>query len=456
MPGNKEIVIHEKYPDFAEQLIRDADVIFCLDFNEPKRIEKLAPAENFLVVTNARYKDLVLEQIPELGPEQVLCEPVGRNTAPCICYAAYGLQKRDPGAKMIVTPADHLILNEDDFRTIIGECLEFADRHDALLTVGIKPTRPDTGYGYIQVSDDHAISKVKCFTEKPDLELAQTFLQTGEFYWNSGIFIWKVQAIVEAFRKYLPEHHAMFSGMRRALGTDSEKAIVEMVFSECRAISIDYGIMEKADLEKIAQVVRETGILVISDEIYGELTYGDRTHISFASLPDMWQYTITLNGFSKAFAMTGWRVGYACGPKEILSVMLKIHQYSILCAPRMGQVAALEALQAGRANDYEDVRRMRDSYDRRRRLMVDSFRKMGLDCFEPLGAFYVFPSIKKTGLDSETFCERLLNEYKIATVPGTAFGECGEGHIRCSYATGVEKLNIALERMSEFVDKCGK
>ena len=216
------------------------------------------------------------------------------------------------------------------------------------------------------------------------------------------------------------------------------------------------GIMEKADLEKIAQVVRETGILVISDEIYGELTYGDRTHTSFASLPDMWQYTITLNGFSKAFAMTGWRVGYACGPKEILSVMLKIHQYSILCAPRMGQVAALEALQAGRANDYEDVRRMRDSYDRRRRLMVDSFRKMGLDCFEPLGAFYVFPSIKKTGLDSETFCERLLNEYKIATVPGTAFGECGEGHIRCSYATGVEKLNIALERMSEFVDKCGK
>ena len=216
------------------------------------------------------------------------------------------------------------------------------------------------------------------------------------------------------------------------------------------------GIMEKADLEKIAQVVRETGILVISDEIYGELTYGDRTHISFASLPDMWQYTITLNGFSKAFAMTGWRVGYACGPKEILSVMLKIHQYSILCAPRMGQVAALEALQAGRANDYEDVRRMRDSYDRRRRLMVDSLRKMGLDCFEPLGAFYVFPSIKKTGLDSETFCERLLNEYKIATVPGTAFGECGEGHIRCSYATGVEKLNIALERMSEFVDKCGK
>lgn len=134
-----------------------------------ERFEKLAPAENFLVVTNARYKDLVLEQIPELGPEQVLCEPVGRNTAPCICYAAYGLQKRDPGAKMIVTPADHLILNEEDFRAIIGECLDFIDDRAALMTVGIKPTRPETGYGYIQVSDDRTISKVKCFTEKPNL-----------------------------------------------------------------------------------------------------------------------------------------------------------------------------------------------------------------------------------------------------------------------------------------------
>ena len=143
-----------------------------------ERFEKLAPAENFLVVTNARYKDLVLEQIPELGPEQVLCEPVGRNTAPCICYAAYGLQKRDPGAKMIVTPADHLILNEEDFRAIIGECLDFIDDRAALMTVGIKPTRPETGYGYIQVSDDRTISKVKCFTEKPNLELAQ-FISCG-------------------------------------------------------------------------------------------------------------------------------------------------------------------------------------------------------------------------------------------------------------------------------------
>ena len=212
-----------------------------------ERFEKLAPAENFLVVTNARYKDLVLEQIPELGPEQVLCEPVGRNTAPCICYAAYGLQKRDPGAKMIVTPADHLILNEDDFRTIIAECLAFASEHDALMTVGIKPTRPDTGYGYIQVSDDKPISKVKCFTEKPDIELARVFLQSGEFFWNSGIFVWKVRSIVEAFEKYLPEHHALFSGVMRAIGTDAERNVVEIAFSECRAISIDYGIMEKAD-----------------------------------------------------------------------------------------------------------------------------------------------------------------------------------------------------------------
>ena len=185
-----------------------------------ERFAKIVPAGNFLVVTNHKYKDLVLQHIPEIGEKQVLCEPIGRNTAPCIAYAAYTLLRENPDAEMIVTPSDHLILNEDDFRTIIGECLEFADRHDALLTVGIKPTRPDTGYGYIQVSDDHTISKVKCFTEKPDLELAQTFLQTGEFYWNSGIFIWKVQAIVEAFRKYLPEHHAMFSGVMKALGTD--------------------------------------------------------------------------------------------------------------------------------------------------------------------------------------------------------------------------------------------
>ena len=151
-----------------------------------ERFAKIVPPENFLVVTNDRYKSLVLEHIPEIGASQVLCEPVGRNTAPCIAYAAYTLMKRDPDAEMIVTPSDHLILNEEDFLSIIGECLDFAERHDALMTVGIKPTRPETGYGYIQVSDSQPISKVKCFTEKPNLELAQTFIQCGEFYWNSS------------------------------------------------------------------------------------------------------------------------------------------------------------------------------------------------------------------------------------------------------------------------------
>ena len=212
-----------------------------------ERFTKMVPAENFLVVTNDKYKSLVLEHIPEIGEKQVLCEPVGRNTAPCVAYAAYTLLKRNPDAEMIVTPADHLILNEDDFRAIIAECLDFASEHDALMTVGIKPTRPDTGYGYIQVSDDKPISKVKCFTEKPDIELARVFLQSGEFYWNSGIFVWKVRSIVEAFEKYLPEHHALFSGVMRAIGTDAERNVVEIAFSECRAISIDYGIMEKAD-----------------------------------------------------------------------------------------------------------------------------------------------------------------------------------------------------------------
>ena len=211
------------------------------------------------------------------------------------------------------------------------------------------------------------------------------------------------------------------------------------------------GIMERADLEALAQVIREKEILVISDEIYGELTYGENTHVSFASLPGMWDYTLTINGFSKAFAMTGWRVGYVCGPAAILSVLNKIHQYGILCAPRMGQVAALQALRMGRENGYEDVEKMRASYDRRRRLMVDGFRSMGLNCFEPLGAFYVFPSIAGTGLDSETFCARLLQEKHVAAVPGTAFGACGEGHIRCSYATSIDKLNIALEKMDQFV-----
>lgn len=241
----------------------------------------------------------------------------------------------------------------------------------------------------------------------------------------------------------------------------SADAVRRAVTPRTKALILPYpnnptgGIMERSDLEALARVVEESGILVISDEIYSELTYGGRHHISFASLPGMKDYTLTINGFSKSFAMTGWRVGYTCGPAELIKVMTKIHQYGILCAPRQGQVAALEALRVGRENGYEDVIHMRESYDRRRRLMVDSFRQMGLECFEPLGAFYVFPSIRQTGMTSEAFCQKLLEEKRVACVPGTAFGPCGEGHIRCSYATALDKLNTALDRMSDFLREVG-
>ena len=212
-----------------------------------ERFLPLVPAENFLVVTNRNYKELVLEHLPELKENQVLCEPIGRNTAPCIAYAAYSLLKRDPEANMIVTPSDHLVLNESDFHTIIRECLEFSSREGALMTVGIQPSRPETGYGYIQKSNSDVISRVKCFTEKPNLELAQAFVDCGEFFWNSGIFIWSVKAIVEAFEIHLPEHHALFSSKLDDYGTERETAAIEEVFSECKAISIDYGVMEKAE-----------------------------------------------------------------------------------------------------------------------------------------------------------------------------------------------------------------
>lgn len=236
----------------------------------------------------------------------------------------------------------------------------------------------------------------------------------------------------------------------------SAQRVREAITPRTKALILPYpnnptgAVMGREELEELAQVVRERELLVISDEIYSELTYGGE-HVSFASLPGMWPYTLTINGFSKSFAMTGWRVGYICGPGELISVMNKIHQYGILCAPRQGQAAALEALRSGRENGYEDVMQMRESYNRRRRLMVDGLRKMGLHCFEPRGAFYVFPSIQSTGLSSEIFCERLLQEKRVACVPGTAFGPCGEGYIRCSYATAVDKLNVALERMADFV-----
>lgn len=207
-------------------------------------------------------------------------------------------------------------------------------------------------------------------------------------------------------------------------------------------------IMTREDLEEIAKIVEKYNLIVISDEIYSELTYQGK-HTSFAALPGMWERTILVNGFSKAFAMTGWRVGYVCAPEEIISAMVKIHQYTILCAPIMGQKAAIEALKNGRSQ----VEDMVNQYNYRRRLIVARLNEMGLNCFEPKGAFYVFPSIKITGMSSEEFAEKLLMEEKVAVVPGNAFGESGEGHIRISYAASIQQIIEALNRMEKFVNK---
>ena len=212
-----------------------------------ERFTNIVPIENFIIVTNRRYKKLVLEHIPEITEEQILCEPIGRNTAPCIAYASYMLRRKNPNAEMIVTPADHLILNEVEFTRVIESSLEFIQYRNALMTIGIEPTRPETGYGYIQRSNAEDICKIKCFTEKPIRELAEAFLECGEFLWNSGIFLWKVSDIIEAFEKHLPDHAALFSSMEELFGTARETEAIEKIFSECRSISIDYGIMEKAD-----------------------------------------------------------------------------------------------------------------------------------------------------------------------------------------------------------------
>lgn len=232
--------------------------------------------------------------------------------------------------------------------------------------------------------------------------------------------------------------------------------IEEKITDKTKAIILPYpnnptgAIMEKKDLEAISDIIIKNDLVVISDEIYGELTYG-RKHVSIASLPGMHERTIVLNGFSKAFAMTGWRLGYAAAPKPFIKQMTKIHQYIIMCAPTMSQYAGLEALTSEERE--EDIDIMREAYDERRRVMVDGFRNMGLSCFEPMGAFYVFPCIKSTGLTSEEFCERLLCEENVAVVPGTAFGECGEGFIRCSYAYSIESIKGALERIEKFVKR---
>ena len=208
-------------------------------------------------------------------------------------------------------------------------------------------------------------------------------------------------------------------------------------------------IMEREDLEEIAEVLRNTNVCVLSDEIYSELTYGGKRHVSIASIDGMRERTVLVNGFSKSYSMTGWRMGYACAPAPIIAQMTKIHQFAMMSAPTTSQYAAVDALR----NGDEDVEHMVAEYDMRRRLIVHGFNKLGMDCFEPKGAFYCFPSIKRTGMSSEEFCERLLLSKKVAVVPGSAFGECGEGFVRVSYCYSTEHIKEALSRIGEFLDE---
>ncbi len=239
------------------------------------------------------------------------------------------------------------------------------------------------------------------------------------------------------------------------------RSLKEAITPRTKALILAYpnnptgGIMTEAQLKEIVPVIEKSDLLVISDEIYAELTYGGR-HCSIASIGNMKERTVLLNGFSKAFAMTGWRVGYVCAPEEIDKAMLKIHQYTILCAPRMGQHAAAAALQEGFEDGFAAVEEMRSEYDKRRRFLVKSFNEIGLTCFEPRGAFYAFPSVKGTRLTGDLFANRLLMTERVAVVPGDAFGECGNYHIRCSYATGMAQLTEAVERISRFVKRVGE
>lgn len=208
-------------------------------------------------------------------------------------------------------------------------------------------------------------------------------------------------------------------------------------------------IMEREDLEKIVDIILENDLFVVSDEIYSELTYGDKPHVTIASFPGMKERTVLINGFSKAYAMTGWRLGYAAAPSIILEQMLKIHQYAIMCAPTTSQYAAISAMK----NGDPDVAMMRESYNQRRRFLIHAFAQMGIECFEPLGAFYTFPNIKRFGMTAEEFATRLLKEEKVAVVPGTAFGDCGEGFVRISYAYSLKNLKEALGRIERFVNR---
>lgn len=209
--------------------------------------------------------------------------------------------------------------------------------------------------------------------------------------------------------------------------------------------------MDRKDLAALGEVLKGTDIMVISDEIYAELTYGQK-HVSMANLNGMYERTIVVNGFSKAYSMTGWRMGYVCGPKELIGAMTKLHQYGIMSAPTTSQYAAIEAMEHGDG----DIEAMRSEYDGRRRFLVDGFRKLGLDCFEPRGAFYTFPCIKSTGLTSEEFCDRFLAAERVAVIPGSAFGPGGEGYVRACYAASMKDLAEALSRLERFLARRGE
>ena len=236
------------------------------------------------------------------------------------------------------------------------------------------------------------------------------------------------------------------------------ECLEKVITPKTKAIILTYpnnptgAIMTKEELQEIANVLIRHDLLVITDEIYAELTYG-RKHQSIATLPGMKERTVYISGFSKAFAMTGWRLGYVCAPPEIDEAMFKIHQYGIMCAPIMSQYAAIEALKDGLSDNFATVEEMRDSYDKRRKFVLHSLQEIGLHCFEPKGAFYAFPSVKKTGLNGENFAENLLKEHKVAVVPGSAFGSFGENNVRISYATSMNALSQAFDKMQDFVSK---
>lgn len=237
----------------------------------------------------------------------------------------------------------------------------------------------------------------------------------------------------------------------------SPQQLMAAVTDKTKALVLPYpsnptgGIMEREDLEALVPILKERGIIVISDEIYAELTYGGK-HVSMANIPEMYDQTLVVNGMSKSYSMTGWRLGYVCGPKELIGPMTKIHQYAIMSAPTTSQYAAVEALRYG----DEDIEAMKEEYDGRRRYLVDGLRALGLDCFEPKGAFYVFPCIRSTGLSSEEFCEQLLVQQKVACIAGNSFGESGEGYVRMCYAASMHDLKEALRRIGLFLDSLKK